>query len=98
MHAAHESALAARKEQIVPVVPMEIELSTDIRAREREKFEEARRAREREIEQQMEERRRQRELEEEREIKELRKRAIPKANEVPEWYADAPKRTAKTKS
>ena len=98
MHAAQEAALAARREQIVPVVPAEIQLTTDVRAREREKFEEARRARERELELQMEERRRQREIEEEREIREMRRRAVPKANEVPEWYADAPKRAGKTKS
>ncbi|OSX67188.1 hypothetical protein POSPLADRAFT_1042448 [Postia placenta MAD-698-R-SB12] len=98
MHAAQESALAARKEQIMPVVPMEMELNTDVRARERGKYDEARRERELEIEQQMEERRRQRELEEEKEIRELRRRAVPKANEVPEWYANAPKRTGKPKT
>lgn len=98
MHAAQESALAARKEQIMPVVPMEMELNTDVRARERGKYDEARRERELEIEQQMDERRRQRELEEEKEIRELRRRAVPKANEVPEWYANAPKRTGKPKT
>ncbi|KAI0354659.1 hypothetical protein OH77DRAFT_1425745 [Trametes cingulata] len=93
LHAMQQSVLAQRKAEIVPVVPMPIELSTEARAREREKFEEARRAREAELERQREERRRQQELEEEREIKELRKRAVPKANEVPEWYAFAPKKS-----
>ena len=45
-----------------------------------------------ELERQAEERRRQRELEEEAEVRELRRRAVPKANEVPEWYAFAPKK------
>ncbi|KAH9829434.1 uncharacterized protein C8Q71DRAFT_728037 [Rhodofomes roseus] len=98
MHAAQEAAHAARREHIVPVKPQEIEFSTEARSKGREKFEEARRAREREIELQMEERRRLREIEEEKEIRELRKRAVPKAHEVPEWYADAPKRPGKAKS
>ncbi|KAI0640124.1 hypothetical protein C8Q77DRAFT_1084800 [Trametes polyzona] len=93
LHALQESVLAQRKAEITPVVPLPIELSTEARARERERFEEARRAREAELERQREERRRQQELEEEREIKELRKRAVPKANEVPEWYAFAPKKS-----
>lgn len=92
LHAAHEASVAARKEHIAPVVPQPLQLSTEIRAKEREKFEEARRAREQEIERQMEERRRQKELEEEKEIRELRKRAVPKANAIPHWYADAPKK------
>ncbi|EMD42256.1 hypothetical protein CERSUDRAFT_110787 [Gelatoporia subvermispora B] len=96
LHAAQESHLAARKEHIVPVVPKPMEFHTDIRAREREKFEEARREKEKEVERQMEERRRLRELEEEQEIKEMRRRAVPKANEVPEWYAFAPKKAGKT--
>ncbi|KAI9066450.1 hypothetical protein FKP32DRAFT_1589518 [Trametes sanguinea] len=93
LHALQESLLAQRKAEIVPVVPQPIPFQTEMRAHEREKFEEARRAREAELERQREERRRQQELEEEREIKELRKRAVPKANEVPEWYAFAPKKS-----
>ncbi|CDO73411.1 hypothetical protein BN946_scf185013.g45 [Trametes cinnabarina] len=93
LHAMQESLLAQRKAEIVPVVPQPIPFQTEVRAHEREKFEEARRAREAELERQREERRRQQELEEEREIKELRRRAVPKANEVPEWYAFAPKKS-----
>ncbi|KAI0334005.1 hypothetical protein GY45DRAFT_140266 [Cubamyces sp. BRFM 1775] len=93
LHAMQQSVLAQRKAEIVPVVPLPIEFQTEARAHEREKFEEARRAREAELERQREERRRQQELEEEREIKELRKRAVPKANAVPEWYAFAPKKS-----
>ncbi|KAL6304030.1 hypothetical protein BKA93DRAFT_317174 [Sparassis latifolia] len=96
MHALQESQTLARKEQIAPVIPVPIEFATDVRAREREKFEEGRRERERALEALMEERRREKELEEELEVKEMRRRAIPRANEVPEWYATAPKRTKNT--
>ncbi|KAG1813841.1 uncharacterized protein BJ212DRAFT_1300738 [Suillus subaureus] len=93
LHEAHQASLAWRKEHIIPIVPAPpIVLSTEIRAREREKFDQMMRIKEEEIQQAKEERRRQRDAEEEREIKELRKRAIPKANEIPEWYADMPKK------
>ncbi|KAG1742611.1 uncharacterized protein EDB91DRAFT_287127 [Suillus paluster] len=93
LHEAHQASLACRKEHLVAIVPgPPIMLSTEIRAREREKFDQMMRMKEEEIERAKEERRRQRDAEEEREIKELRKRAIPKANEVPEWYADMPKK------
>ncbi|KAI0830891.1 hypothetical protein BC628DRAFT_911169 [Trametes gibbosa] len=93
LHALQESMLAQRRAEITPVVPLPIELSTEARSHERERYEEARHAREAELEKQREERRRQQELEEEQEIKELRRRAVPKANEVPEWYAFAPKKS-----
>ncbi|EJF67314.1 hypothetical protein DICSQDRAFT_123697 [Dichomitus squalens LYAD-421 SS1] len=92
LHAMRESVLARRRAEVHPTVPVGFAFATDTRAAEREKFEEARRARERELERQAEERRRQRELEEEAEIRELRRRAVPRANEVPEWYAFAPKK------
>ncbi|KAG1846195.1 hypothetical protein DFJ58DRAFT_717363 [Suillus subalutaceus] len=93
LHEAHQASLAWRKEHVVPIVPAPpIVLSTEIRAREREKFDQMVRIKEEEIQRAKEERRRQRDAEEEREIKELRKRAIPKANEIPEWYADMPKK------
>lgn len=92
LHAAHESTMAQRRAEVRPTVPVGFDFATDARVQDRERYEEGRRARERELERQAEERRRQRELEEEAEIKELRRRAVPKANEVPEWYAFAPKR------
>ncbi|KAG1783367.1 hypothetical protein EV702DRAFT_256054 [Suillus placidus] len=93
LHEAHQASLAWRKEHVVPIVPAPPKLlSTEIRAREREKFDQMVRTKEEEIQRAKEERRRQRDAEEEREIKELRKRAIPKANEIPEWYADMPKK------
>ena len=92
LHAAQESLLASRRAEVQPTVPVSFGLATETRAAEREKFEDARRAREREAERAAEEARRQRELEEEAEIRELRRRAVPKANEVPEWYAFAPKK------
>lgn len=50
--------------------------------------------REKEREKQLLEERREREraLEEEKEIMLMRRKAIPRAHEVPEWYKDAPKR------
>lgn len=93
LHEAHQASVAWRKEKVVPIVPAPpIVLCTELRAREREKFEEMVRIKEEEIERAKEERRRQRDAEEEREMKELRKRTIPKANEIPEWYADMPKK------
>lgn len=93
MHVAQEAELAARKDQNVPVVPLPLELHTDVRAHERGQFDEGLRARHQEAERVAEERRRVREVEEEKEVKELRRRAVPKANDVPEWYQHAPKRT-----
>ncbi|KAI0756412.1 hypothetical protein C8Q80DRAFT_28046 [Daedaleopsis nitida] len=93
LHAAQDSVLAQKRATGIHVtVPVEFGLTTESRAQERERFEEARRAREQELERLAEERRRERELEEEAEIRELRRRAVPKANEVPEWYAFAPKK------
>ncbi|GLB43754.1 putative targeting protein for Xklp2 (TPX2) [Lyophyllum shimeji] len=59
--------------------------------REREKFDEHVREKERELEREREQKRREREELEEREIRELRKKAVPRAHEVPEWYKDAPR-------
>jgi uncharacterized protein involved in exopolysaccharide biosynthesis len=92
LHDAEEQRLAGRREHIVPVLPGRVELSTELRAQEREKFEEGRRTREAEAARVLEERRRAQVEEEEKEVRELRRRAVPKANEVPEWYAHAPRR------
>lgn len=95
LHAAHEAQSAHRKENVVPVVPFPIRFKTDERVKERQKFDERMKLKEREMERAMEQRRREREEEEEREVKALRKRAIPKAHEVPEWYKEAPKKKDK---
>ena len=92
MHAAQEAELALRKENIKPVVPLPVHWETDYRLKERQKFDERVREKEREQERLMEMRRREREEEEEREVRELRKKAVPKAHEVPEWYKEAPKK------
>ncbi|KAF4604489.1 hypothetical protein EYR40_003263 [Pleurotus pulmonarius] len=92
LHAMHESTFANRRGQITPVIPAPIQFQTDIRAKKREKFDEMVRAKERE-KQLMEERmERERALEEEKEIMLMRRKAIPRAHEVPEWYKEAPKR------
>ncbi|KAG6841131.1 hypothetical protein C0991_001521 [Blastosporella zonata] len=95
IHAAEEARLALRKENIVPVVPLPFQLSTDERAHEREKFEEHLREKERELERAIEQKRREEEENEEREIRELRKKAVPRAHEVPEWYKEVPKKKSK---
>ncbi|KAJ7589679.1 hypothetical protein C8J56DRAFT_718856, partial [Mycena floridula] len=92
LHSAHDAQLALRKEHIVPIVPLSKELPTEARARERAKWDQKVRERELEMEREREEQRKAREIEQEKEIRELRRKAIPRAHEVPEWYKDAPKR------
>jgi len=92
MHAAQEAELALRKENTKPVVPIPIRWETEHRVRERQKFDERMREKEREEERLVEMRRKEREEREEREVGELRKKAVPKAHEVPEWYKEAPKK------
>jgi predicted Holliday junction resolvase-like endonuclease len=81
-----------RKEQITPIIPVPIELKTNHRARVRNEFDEMVKEKEREIERALEERKKELEAEEEKEVREIRRRAIPKAHDVPEWYREAPKR------
>ena len=73
----------------MPVTPA---LKTKSRAEERERFDEMIRRREEEMDRIKEEKRKAMEEAEEIEVKELRKRTIPKAHEVPKWYEDAPKK------
>ncbi|KZV91012.1 hypothetical protein EXIGLDRAFT_719742 [Exidia glandulosa HHB12029] len=93
IHAANAASLASRRPKAQPTVPAAPKLSTTTRARERERYEEGHRERERIVEEYRAERRRLREMEEEREYREMRKRTVPKAHEVPAWYAEAPKRS-----
>ena len=93
-----KASVAFRKEHIVPTVPVTPDLNTKYRAKEREKFDEFMRGREEEMGRVREEKRRQQEAEDEKEIREIRKRAIPKAHDVPDWYASAPKRGNNSKS
>lgn len=95
LHTQHEARIAHRKENIHPTIPLPLELHTTERAREREKFDLMMKEKEREMERVMEQRRREREANEEREVRELRKKAVPRAHEVPEWYSEAPKRKTK---
>jgi septal ring factor EnvC (AmiA/AmiB activator) len=96
MHAAQEAELALRKENIQPVVPLPVHWETDVRLKERQKYDEKMREKQRELEREMAMRRREREEEEEREVRELRKKAVPKAHGVPEWYKEAPKKKKDT--
>jgi hypothetical protein len=63
------------------------------RAKEREKFDEMIRVKDEEKRRINEERSKAQEKEEALRLKELRMKAIPKAHEVPDWYAHAPKRS-----
>lgn len=101
LHAAQGAGLsnmaARRREAIAPTIPVAPHFVMDNRMTERQKFEDARRTREEQAERMREEKRRLREEEEEREWREARKRAVPRANVVPEWYVDAPKKPAPSK-
>ena len=88
----YATSMGRSKTRTPLIVPGEFRFSTEQRARERERFEEGVRVKQREKEQQLEQERAARAVEEEREIKEMRKRAVPKANSIPEWYASMPRR------
>jgi hypothetical protein len=91
MHAAEAEAVRGRR--VVPVLPTDAPpLTTMVRAKEREKFDEERRERERATETLREMRERERAEQEDRAYREARKRTVPKAHEVPDWYKDVPKR------
>jgi hypothetical protein len=94
-HAQQEAAIAHRKENIHPTVPLPLELHTHERAKEREKFDQILKEKERELEREMEKRRKEKEENEAREVRDLRKKAVPRAHDVPEWYKEAPKRKSK---
>jgi hypothetical protein len=94
LQAMFEATQAARREKLkhAPTKPVAPHFALEQRLAEREKFEEARRARELEQQRVREQERRDREEEEELEYREMRKKTVIKANAVPEWYADAPKK------
>ena len=75
-----------------PTVPVSPEFATELRLKERHKFDEMIKEKERREQAEREARRKLEEEEEEKRIKELRKKAVPKAHEVPEWYNDMPKK------
>lgn len=93
-----KASVAFRKEHIAPTIPVTPDLNTKYRAKEREKFDELMRSKEEEMEHVREEKRKQQEVEDEKEMREIRKRAIPKAHDVPDWYASAPKRDTGSQS
>ena len=67
-------------------------MRTNFRAIARQEFDEMIKEKSKEIERVLERRKKELEAEEEKEVMEIRRRAVPKANEVPEWYRTAPKR------
>lgn len=88
----HPAAFIIHKDSVVPSVPVPFFFCTEQRAKEREKFDEIVKRKDEEMKRLKEEQRQREAEEEERAIKELRRKAIPKANEIPGWYADMPKR------
>ncbi|EJC98635.1 uncharacterized protein FOMMEDRAFT_161462 [Fomitiporia mediterranea MF3/22] len=100
LHAAQEGALsnmaARRREHVAPTIPVSPNFIVDTRLAERRKFEEARREREKEADRVMEEQQRAKEIEEERKWREARKRTVPRANAVPKWYVEKPKRSTQS--
>ena len=88
------TSIGRSKRRMPLIVPETFRFSTEQRAKDREKFDEVVRVKQREKERQSEEDRAAKAVEEEREVKEMRKRAVPKANSVPGWYATMPKRKA----
>jgi hypothetical protein len=94
-HSLLASSRARKKENVAPTLPVSFELHTDVRAKERERFNEMVKEKEKEMELEREAKRREREEQEEQEVRELRRRTVPRANMVPEWYKDAPRRKGK---
>lgn len=92
IHAHINTSQAHRKENVHPVIAQPFHWATDERIKQRKEFDDMVKEKEREREQIEEQKRKEREEEKEREIRELRKRLIPKAHVVPDWYKDAPKK------
>ncbi|KAF9528159.1 hypothetical protein CPB83DRAFT_883743 [Crepidotus variabilis] len=92
IHEAFNESLASRKATFHPTVPIEMQWETDARIEQRRKFDEQVKEKEREKERLEEEMRKKREQEEKQEVRELRKKLVVKANEVPEWYRDVPRK------
>jgi len=88
------TSMGRSKRRMPLIVPEAFRFSTEQRAKEREKFDEGVRVKQKEKERQLEEDRAAKVVEEGREMKEMRRRAVPKANTIPEWYATMPKRKA----
>ena len=86
------ASLHGRPPPLASVAVVPFNFCTEQRAKERERFDAMVRRKEEDAEKVKEEVRRQEAEVEEREIRELRRRAVPKANAIPEWYADMPKR------
>ena len=82
----------SRSKRAPLIVPEGFKFSTEERAKERGRFDEAVRVKQKEKERRSEEERAAKAVEEERGIKEMRRRAVPKANTIPGWYATMPRR------
>lgn len=92
LHAQIGASQAHRKENVHPVTAQPFHWATDQRIKQRREFDDMVREKVRQREVLEEQKRKELEEEEERGIRELRKRLIPKANVVPEWYKGVPRR------
>ncbi|KZT43821.1 hypothetical protein SISSUDRAFT_1057356 [Sistotremastrum suecicum HHB10207 ss-3] len=97
IHAAEEARKATVKSSLKTLVlpSLGAPSNASARAKEREKFEEKLRIKEQELAALKAEAGKKRLAEEEAWLKEERKRTIPRANEVPKWYQDAPRKQKK---
>ncbi|KAG7087812.1 hypothetical protein E1B28_013752 [Marasmius oreades] len=89
-HAQLDSALALRRSQVTPVIPISMGMHTEVRAQQRAEFDLVLREKERQREEMEEARRKEEREEEEREVREIRRRIDEvnkaRARPVPEWY------------
>ncbi|KAL1748867.1 hypothetical protein HDZ31DRAFT_60037 [Schizophyllum fasciatum] len=88
----HARSLSRSALNVSVTEPKPFQFHTDVRLREREAFDAKVKERLRREEEEEAERRRQAEMEAEQEVKQLRKRMVPRAHDVPEWYRSAPKK------
>lgn len=92
LHAQLGVSQAHRKENVHLVTAQPFHWATDQRVKRRREFDDMVKEKLRQRELLEEQKRKEMEEEEERGMRELRKRLIPKANVVPEWYKDAPRK------
>lgn len=92
LHAAEAALRASQRPKPKVTVPESPAFVSKLRARERAEFDEMMRLKMEQKEREEEEQRTKEKEEEEKEIAEIRRKAVPRAHEVPAWYADAPRK------
>ena len=92
LHAQIGASQAHRKENVHPATAQPFHWATDQRIKQRREFDDMVKEKVRQRELLEEQKRKEMEEEEERGVRELRKRLVPKANVVPEWYKGVPRK------